>query len=801
MKKITLIVFLCYVCFNAFSQVVTIKDSETLQALEYATLHCVGTDDYAVTNQKGRVDISRFNNCNEIEIRMLGYVPKVLSYDKIVSTGNRVYLEQSSITLDQVVISATKWKQPKRDIPVKIATLSAKDISFYSPQTSADLLGSSGEVFVQKSQQSGGSPMLRGFATNRIVISVDGVRMNTAIFRSGNIQNVISIDPFSVEQTEVLFGPGSVIYGSDAIGGVMSFKTLQPDFGDKDSVNIGGSTSFRTASANKEMTGHFDVNVGWEKFAMLTSISYNNFGDLRMGSYGPQEYLKNFYVQRFDTLDIAMANSDPEVQILTTYSQMNVMQKFSYKPSDKWLLNYNFQYSTSSNNARYDRLIRTKNGLPRSAEWYYGPQEWMMNNFSIENSGHTPWYDEMVIRIAHQHFEESRHDRDFNKKTRYNRYEDVDAISANFDFTKSLTTTDKLNYGVEAVYDIVESKGIDENVITGEKVAGPSRYPQSDWASYAAYLTYDHKFSKKFDASAGLRYNYYILNADFDTTFYPFPFTTAKLNNGALTGSIGFVYNPAEKFSLGFNSSTGFRSPNVDDMGKVFDSEPGSVIVPNPNLKAEYAYNVELSLAKIFGEFLKTEIVGYYIYLDNALVRRDFTMNGLDSLMYDGEMSKIMAVQNAAFAQVYGLQAGAEIKFPAGFGISSRFNWQKGIEELEDGTTSPLRHAAPWFGKTALNYSAQKLKLSFYTVYSGEVSFENMPDEEIGKSYMYAIDEDGNPYSPAWLTYNFRAQYQFNDNFAINAGIENITDLRYRPYSCGIVAPGRNFVAGIKAVF
>ncbi|HOZ30368.1 MAG TPA: TonB-dependent receptor plug domain-containing protein, partial [Bacteroidales bacterium] len=295
MKKLFIILITFVLCYNVMAQIVVVKDSETLKPLEYVTLYCAGSEHNAITNQKGRADISKFINCSEIEVRMLGYEPKVLSYDKIVSMGNRIYLEQSSITLDQVVISATKWKQPKRDIPIKITTLSAKDISFYSPQTSADLLSNSGEVFVQKSQQSGGSPMIRGFATNRLVISVDGVRMNTAIFRSGNIQNIISIDPFSVDQTEILFGPGSVIYGSDAIGGVMSFKTLQPKFGEKDSINITGSAAFRTASANKEMTGHFDVNLGWEKFAMLTSISYNSFGDLRMGSFGPEEYLKSFY--------------------------------------------------------------------------------------------------------------------------------------------------------------------------------------------------------------------------------------------------------------------------------------------------------------------------------------------------------------------------------------------------------------------------------------------------------------------------------------------------------------------------
>lgn len=785
----------------AMAQVITVKDMETLKPLEFATLHCVGTETYVVTNSKGKADISQFKNCGEIEVRMLGYVPKITTYEKLVNTGHRVYLEQSSITLDQVVISASKWKQPKKDVPVRISTISAKDISYKNPQTSADLLGSSGEVYVQKSQQGGGSPMIRGFATNRLVISVDGVKMNTAIFRSGNIQNVISIDPYSVEQTEVLFGPGSVIYGSDAIGGVMSFTTLRPAFGDSDSALIKGSAAFRTSSANNELSGHFDINVGWEKFAMLSSVSYNKFGNLKMGAFGPQEYLSNFYVQRVDTLDVMMINSDPQIQNPTGYDQINLMQKFSYRPNEKWDLNYNFQYSTSSNNARYDRLIRTKNGLPRSAEWYYGPQEWMMNNFSIENKGNTLIYDNMVFRLAHQHFEESRHDRDFNKDTKYNRYEEVEAMSANLDFIKSFSENDEFNYGFEAVYDLVKSTGTDENVKTGEIVNGASRYPQSDWGSYAVYATYKHKFASNFDILAGLRYNQYVLNAEFDTTFYPFPYTTANINDGALTGSLGFVYNPTEKLWISANLSTGFRSPNVDDLGKLFDSEPGSVVVPNPNLEAEYAYNGELSIAKIFGKFLKLDVTGYYIYLDNAMVRRNFTLNGLDSIVYSGELSQVQAIQNAAFATVYGVQAAAEIKLNAGFSISSAFNWQKGSEELDDGTTSPLRHAAPWFGKTALNFSTQKLRMSLYSVYSGEVSYANLPEEERGKAYMYAVDTDGNPYSPSWMTFNFRAMYQMNDYFSINAGIENILDLRYRPYSCGIVAHGRNFTAGVRAVF
>ncbi len=101
--------------------------------------------------------------------------------------------------------------------------------------------------------------MIRGFATNRILLSVDGVRMNNAIFRGGNLQNVISIDPFTIKKTEVTFGPGSVIYGSDAIGGVMNFYTQKPRFSFADSLAFSGNVNYRFASANSENTAHVDL--------------------------------------------------------------------------------------------------------------------------------------------------------------------------------------------------------------------------------------------------------------------------------------------------------------------------------------------------------------------------------------------------------------------------------------------------------------------------------------------------------------------------------------------------------------
>ena len=712
--------------------------------------------------------------------------------------------EQDSIKiskeLSEVIISANRWKQYSKDVPQKVSIISQAKVALHNPQTAADLLTISGKIFMQKSQQGGGSPMIRGFATNRLLYAVDGIRMNTAIFRGGNIQNVISLDPFATEQTEVVFGPGSVMYGSDAIGGVMSFQTLTPQFSSTTKSIVSGNAVSRFSSSNNEKTGHFDVNVGWKNWATITSITSNEFGDLKMGSHGPEEYLRPFYVQRQNGVDVVVTNEDPLVQKPTAYSQVNFMQKFRFQPNENWDFQYGLHFSETSSYSRYDRHIRYNSlGLPRYGEFYYGPQKWIMNNLNITHQSNSKLFDEMVLRLAHQFFEESRVSRNINNSNREIRTEKVNAYSINVDFSKAISLTHKAYYGVEYVLNDVNSTGINQNIAAGTSQAGPSRYPQATWQSMGVFVNNQYLVTDKTSLQAGLRYNKYILKADFDTTFYPFPFTEAHIDNGSLTGSAGIVFRPTDKWVIGSNVATAFRSPNVDDVGKVFDSEPGSVVIPNPNLEAEYAYNVDLNVAKMFGKSVKVDVSTYYTLLDNALVRRDFTLNGASEIVYDGELSQVQAIQNAAKANVYGIQAGVEVKLPTGFRFSTDLNFQKGEEELDNGDKSPSRHAAPFFGISRVGYANSKVDLELNFQFSDKVAFKDLAEEEKGKKEIYARDRNGNPYSPSWYTLNLKSMYKLTENFTLTAGIENITDQRYRPYSSGIVAPGKKIILAVRA--
>jgi hemoglobin/transferrin/lactoferrin receptor protein len=804
MLKKTIIIW-CLLGYSAivFSQTITIRDKENNKPIELVTIMGQNPNTFVTTNAHGQADISGFKNCEKIEIRSIDFKTLVTSYAAIDSTGFIILLQASNINIDEVVISGTRWRQNSGNVPSKIVTISPGELVLQNSQTAADLLSVSGSVYVQKSQQGGGSPMIRGFATNRLLYTVDGVRMNTAIFRSGNIQNVINIDPFAIENIEVLFGPGSVIYGSDAIGGVMGFQTLSPQLSLSGKPMIKGKAITRYSSANKEKTGHFDVNMGWKKWALISSISSWDYDHLRQGNNGPDDYLKPYFVQRQNGFDVVITQEDPLIQIPTAYSQVNMMQKLLFKPNNKWDLQYGFHYSETSPYGRYDRHNRVKNGTARYAEWNYGPQIWMMNNLNITYNANNQVFNQMTIRLAYQRFKESRIDRALNNVIRNTQSEFVKAYSVNIDFIKSTANKNDLFYGLEYVFNDIASTGILSDISAGTDETGPSRYPQSTWSSIAAYINDEFKVSDLLTLQAGLRYNQFVLNADFSNNieFYPFPFTTANINNGALTGSIGAVLHPGNSWIISSNFGTGFRSPNVDDIGKIFDSEPGAITIPNPDLKAEYAYNFDLSIVKVFGSLLKIDVTAYYTILQNALVKRDFLLNGHDSILYSGEMSRVQSIQNAAAANVFGLQAGLELKLLEGFSFSSDINYQKGEEELDNGTTSALRHAAPLFGISRVIYRANNLNMQFYATYQAKRKFEDLAEEEQSKDEIYAKDADGNNYSPSWYTLNFKAMYAVSDNFAITAGLENLTDQRYRPYSSGISAPGRNFIISLKVNF
>ncbi len=807
LKKEICFLLVTFILFlgNVYAQEITVLDQVTQERIPGVKVYSNTPKVQVIANSEGRFQLDDFKGCDTIYLSYASYETRTFSYEELKKV---VWIELSDVHLavSEVVVTANRWGQDKSKISSRISKLNLKDLGIIEAQTMADLLEATGYVFVQKSQLAGGSPQLRGFGTNRVMIVVDGVRMNNAIFRSGNLQNIISLDGNSLESAEIQFGPGSVIYGSDAIGGVMNFTTLEPKFSTDSLKSLMKTTVFtRYSSASNESTSHLSFIYGTKTWATSTAITYSRFGDLTTGKYGDKHFLRPTYQTTINGIDSTVINPNPRKQVESGYEQINLLHKITFKLKKNWDLTYGLNFSTTSNAPRYDRLVQDDNndGALDNAEWYYGPQQWMMHRVSLVNQTEKkPFYDNLRITLAYQNFKESRHDRKNGNSLIRRQFEEVNAFSMNVDLQKKWGSRMVFFYGLEGVFNHVGSYAYKESVNDGTQTVINPRYPNNSlWQTYGAYFSSKYELNEKWTINAGIRYSFYNIEAKFDTTLFAFPSTSVSNLNGALNGSLGLVFNPSVYSQFYTNVSTGFRAPNIDDVGKVFDSQPGSVIVPNVNLKPEYAYNAEIGFVQAIKSLLKIDGAIYGTYLDNALARSTYQFNGQDSMVYDGVNSQVLAIQNVSNAYVYGFQGGIELVFGKGFTLKSMISYQKGFEyNIDSASYFPKLHVAPLFGRTSLEYERRHLQIEIYAVYQAKMNADDIALTERGR-YKYATDENGLSYTPSWYTINVKGAYFFNKHLSMNIGVENITNQLYRTSGSGISAPGINFTASIKAVF
>ena len=706
------------------------------------------------------------------------------------------------INLNEMVVAANKIEENKRFVAQQVQSLTAQQIALLNPQSSADLLAQSGYVLVQKSQQGGGSPILRGFEASRVLLVIDGVRMNNLIYRAGHLQNVVTIDPNILERVEVLFGPSSTVYGSDALGGVIHFRTKNPLLTEGSNLLVKGSAFARYGSVNQEKTGHFDLNLGGKKFGLLTSVSYSDFGDLRMGAktqaldtlWG----LRKQYVERINGKDSLIKNSDVYVQKQTGFKQYDILQKFMFKPNATTAHILNFQLSNSTDVPRYDRLTDPKGTGLNSSQWYYGPQKRLLAAYQFQKTGLSGFFNAINFNANYQDVEESRHNRNFGAEFRTSRTENVKVYGTTLDF-QHISDAHDLRVGLEGQASSVVSTAYKFSVLTEKTATQSTRYPSGDnnMSNIAAYFTHTWKINEALVLTDGLRMAQVNLKSTFtDKTFYNFPFSEAKQNVLGWSGNLGLIYSPQADFKLSAMGSTGFRVPNVDDMTKVFDSAKGKVVVPNNELKAEKTYNIDLSAAKSFNNVFSVEGTFFYTAFRDALVVDKFTFNGQDSILYDGVKSAVFANQNKSKANILGFSLTLKADIAKGVGAYATYNYTKGQVQNSDGTESPLDHIAPAFGRIGVQYNNEKLKTELFTNFSAWKKLEDFSGS--GEDNLVYATPRG---MPSWWTLNLRASYEVAKGLHLQAGVENIMDINYRVFASGIHGAGRNIYGAVRYNF
>ncbi len=781
---------------------------KTIEVIDIATYKPVAnvvvskSDQSAVfgkTNENGEIQL----NLKELNFLFShpDYLSLVVTVEEIESSKYKVFVNQNVNSFEEIVVSASKFQEKKNDVAQKIQVLRASEIASQNQSSMADVLANTGNVMVQKSQLGGGSPIIRGFETNKVLMVVDGIRMNNAIYRGGHLQNIVTLDNSIMDRVEVVFGAGSVVYGSDALGGVMNFTTKSPTLSSNNELLVKASAFTRYFSAANGYSGHADVSVGTKRFGSLTSFTYSKYGDLRQGA-NRNPYVGNFgsrpwYAATFNGVDSMVMNADTNVQVGSGYTQYDLLQKFTFKQNDAMTHKLNFQLSNSGDVPRYDRLTQMSGSNPKYATWNYGPQKRMMAAYTLEFTKKNKFFDQGRVILAYQSIEESRITRKFNNVWENHNVENLDIFTLNTDFAKKMNKHE-FRYGAEAYLNKVNSTAFANNVAVDTSKAISTRYPDggSSMKSVAVYATHTWEVCDKFIINDGLRFSYVGLNANFtDKTYFPFPFNSINQNNSAFNGNLGFVYLPAKTWRITGNFSTGFRAPNVDDLSKVFESVPGSVIVPNPDLKVEYTMNGELGVSKEILPGLRANVNVYYTKLTNALITQNSQFQGADSIMYDGQLSQVMSTVNAGKAYIYGIEGALAGQLNKYISVLGTVNYTKG-RVVTDTVPYPLDHIPPVFGKFSVVSSVNRLRTEFFVNYSGwkRIKDYNMIGED---NFEYATAQG----MPSWFTLNARVSYAITKDISMQVACENILDQNYRQYASNISAPGRNFILTLRGNF
>jgi hemoglobin/transferrin/lactoferrin receptor protein len=794
---------------STYAQQVKVLDRSSNFPIQGVTIYNDSNNTVVSTNKNGIADLSDFKDVDIISFNHLSYYEFEILKRELSVIEFVVYLNKRSEQLDEIILSASKGEEKRSRVAEQFTIASLQEIKKIAPQTSADLLANLPGIRVQKTQSGGGSPVLRGMEANRVLLVVDGVRMNNAIYRTGHLQNSITVSPNVIERTEVVFGPSSVIYGSDALGGVIHYFTKTPKISDKEEVN--GAVYSRFSSVNNEITNEANVEIRRKKWASYTSVSYSEFGETKMGknrTHGFEDWGKVVeYSNNTNTFYNAnsVINSKEYVQKNTDYNQTDILQKVVIPLNTKNDLVFNVQYSTSSNINNFEDLAEYSNGKLKNAESYYGPQKRFLFSTQLKLNSNKKWLESGVITAAYQDVEESRIQRKFSSLDRTYRIENVDVFSLNGDFFVPLTSAKNriLSYGFEGTHNDVGSNANGRTLeVYGDKVVGfsnnfvvQSRYPDGGGTStsVATYVNYRQDINKKSTLNTGIRYVNTNLTAKWiDDTFITLPDSDISLNTSAVTATIGYAFKPSNDWQLNGVISSGFRAPNLDDIGKVREKS-GNVTVPNTSLEPEYVYNFETSILKYFKEkTFQTGLNVYYTLLSNYITRDYYTINNSETIVYDGEVGNVVANVNKDNAYIVGGTFSLKGNINEQWFTRGSVTYTKGMAY---DTKEPLSSIPPIFGLFEIGFEKerfqanvnfkfnQKKKLGDYNLIEGIDSVEQVP----------FITETNQYYgSPSWNTINFNSNYKINNSITCFVNVGNILDVHYKEFASSISAPGRN---------
>ncbi|MDJ0835143.1 MAG: TonB-dependent receptor [Acidobacteriota bacterium] len=649
----------------------------------------------------------------------------------------------AGISLHQVV-SASRIQQSSWEVAAEVAVLSPAEQPERALAQTSDLLKEEAEVLLQKTNLGGGSPIMRGMSGNRVLLMVDGFRLNNATFRLGLNQYLNTVPGGQLEQIEVMSGPSGVQYGSDGLGGTIHLRSGDP------------------ASVSNPN------NIGYHGF-WSTADGTNTHQVSAHGTAGNLFVSGHFRANQYEDLEAGGAFGE---QPATGYDSWDGSVNLTYKLDEARRLRLINTVSDARNVPRTDRILSGRDLL-----WEYHPQKLRFHGLRYESRfKDNALIDFMDLGAGLMIADEGTRRISSGSPDRLTEsFTAVDTFQFNGTFTK-IGEKVQWVWGFDSQIDTLDGYGNRIDLNSGAVTPEPGKFPNdSDYTSYGVFLSPVVHLTETQDLRLGLRQTWVNLTGTLDQ-----PIGAVDENYEQLTPSVSWSYTGNRHFvSLGI--SQGFRAPNLEDALSLGPSNSG-FDAPNPGLQPESMWSYELNY-RLRGNHSMFQISTYTGRYTDLIERVPGTWLGQDT--FEGE--PVFILDNVGEAQIDGVS----VQYNRNIGkhsLRTDATWTYG-QQTDQGV--PMRRIPPLRGNLGWTYDSGKWRLTGLFTWADRQ--DRLSPGDINDN---RIPEGG---TPGYGAVHLRGHYRFTDRVSLNLSAENLTDKLYKIHGSGIYEPGRRLILELDA--
>ena len=647
-----------------------------------------------------------------------------------------------SQTLGEVVITANRHGSLQLKTPEAIRVIFNSSIEKFQLRTASEALLIMPGVFVQKTNHGGGSAFLRGLTGNQTLLLVDGIRLSNSIMRYGPNQYFNTIDAFSIEKMEVLRGSGSVQYGSDAIGGTI--QAFSHELRSSEKPVWESALLSRTATHGMEQSMHGNVSYSNQKVAFRAGATWRNFGDLVGGDTTGRQTPTGYRELDFDLKGkISLSSSSDLTMAWQSVNQSNV-PVFHKIALENYAVN---EMDPQKRELAYLRLNQKFNsGILKSAVFTASYQRNEEGRILLKNGS-------SILRTENDNVH-------------------------SFAFSAEAFATDRnfwsANSGLELYNDLVSSSRTDSDLSSDETVLKRGLYPDGASMTSIAVFSMHTLDLNNWTITAGTRFNTFINKVKDETS------GVTKLTPAALVGNLAILRKVTEKANLFVSMNSGFRAPNIDDLGTLgivdFRYE-----TPNFDLKPEHSFQYQTGY-KYRDSKLRGEIYIYRNELYNLIVRNRV---GDDSI----EGYPVYKKENVERAFIQGAETAWDLELNKSWIVSGSITYTYGHNITRN---EPVRRIPPLFGRLAVEYTLNDWWINFEWQAADKQDRLAAGDKEDNR-----IPVGG---TPGWNIFNVNTSYEFRF-IKIDLSLQNLFNQDYRFHGSGVNGYGRSaFLSAIVTI-